>query len=94
MEEYIKKAQELGYEVEFALEDAEGKKHYRVKGQGMDTMYADNQEDLWRFLVDPKAHEHRVNMFKHNDPEDEFTMTDDEIRKSSITASKSVGLIS
>jgi hypothetical protein len=89
----IDKARELGYEVELAIEDAEGKKHYRVKGQGVDTIYAEDQEDAWNFLVDPKAHEHRANMYKHNDPDDEFTMTDEEIRESSIEASLSAGLL-
>lgn len=90
----IKAAQDLGYEVGLAWESEE-EKVYRVSGYGIDTMYSTKtNEDEWKFLVDPKAHEHRVNMFKHNDPEDDFTMTDEEIAASSIAASKSVGSIS
>lgn len=91
--DYIEKAKELGYKVELAFEDGQGRKHYRVDGQGMSTMYSEDQEDAWNFLIDPKAHEHRSNMFKHNDPDDEFTMSEEEIRASSIEASRSAGLL-
>jgi len=101
---YIEKAQELGYEVELAFESADGDKTYRVKGFGVDTMYSlSTNGDEWKFLVDPKAHEHRVNMWRHNLPTvaeapegvkgDDFTMTDEEQRESAIQASLSVGLI-
>jgi hypothetical protein len=104
----IEKARELGYVVEEAFDNADSGKVYRVKGFGIDTMYSEKtNEDEWKFLIDPKAHEHRVNMFKHNKPSveeavaaglseadgDDFTMTDEEIQKSAIEASLSVGLI-
>lgn len=89
---YQEKAKELGYEIELAFENSEGKA-WRVEGFGVNTIYTEDQEDAWKFLTDPKAHEHRSNMFKHNDEDDEFTMTDEEIRESSIAASLSAGLI-
>jgi len=91
--DYQEKAKSLGYEVEIAFVDAEGKKSYRVEGFGVDTVYSEDQEDSWKFLTDEKAHEHRANMMKHNNPQDEFTMTDQEITESSLAASVSVGLL-
>jgi len=106
--DYVEEAKKLGYEIELAFEADDGDKTYRVKGYGVDTMYSlSTNGDEWKFLVDPKAHEHRVNMFRHNKPSveeakaanlpegagDDFTMTDEEIRKSAIDASLSVGLI-
>src|SRR5688572_8707370 len=90
----LEKARELGYKVQLAYEDSEGKKFYRIEGQGVETVYGEDQEDAWNFLVDPKAHEHRSNMMKHNDPDDNFIMTDEEIQESAIAASVSAGLLS
>jgi len=90
---YQEKARELGYEVDLVLENADGEEHYRVQGQGMDTVYGASQEDAWIFLTTPEAHQHRVNMWKHNDPNDQFEMTDDEIFESSVNASLAAGLL-
>jgi hypothetical protein len=94
IDKQVEKAKELGYEVDLAFETLEGVQVYNVKGQGVETQYTSEQDDTWNFLTDPKAHEHRSNMFKHNDEEDEFTMTEEEIFESSIAASLSSGLLS
>lgn len=101
--DYIKAAQDLGYEVELAWESPE-ERVYRVKGWGVDTMYSTKTNtDEWKFLVDPKAHEHRVNMWRHNLPTvaealegvegDDFTMTEEEQYESALQASLSIGSI-
>jgi regulator of RNase E activity RraB len=93
----IEKAVELGYDVteatEIIVDDGKTLKVYAVKGWGMNTQYTESQEDMWKWLVLPEAHEHRVNMWKHNDPGDLFTMTDDEIFESSTKAALAADMI-
>jgi hypothetical protein len=95
MDEYVKKAKELGYEVEPAFEvqlkDGSTTTAYSVKGLGLETYYDSRNEDEWKFLTNPEAHEHREKMFRHNDPEVDFQMTEDEQFESSMKASVSVG---
>lgn len=94
--DYAEKAVELGYEVGLAFEgqnESGPYKAWNVKGFGVETIYSDSDESAWKFLVNPDAHDHRVKMEKHNDPDDEFKMTDDEVFESSMKASLSAGLI-
>lgn len=96
--QHTSKAESLGYTVGVAWEGYEdpntGENHptvYRVEGYGTSMMFRDDDKETWDQFLVPEAHEHRVNLTRHMNPDDEFEMTEDEIMESSFRAAVGVG---
>lgn len=93
MTSYLDKAKALGYTVGVAQEGYTDPKTgetypdvHRIEGHGVSTMLRADDKDAWEQFLVPEAHEHRAKFTRHQNPDDDFTMTEEEIMTSSFNA--------